>query len=108
MGPVNGVIQLAMSVFSLVIIYNVLFGCAELKSELQDKANSTWKVIAAVIIINIIVAIVSILMSTGIFGVGMSTTFFVITGILLVADFVLDVVSFIMYLVFLNKAKKVL
>lgn len=96
--------DIVATILTLLVTYNVLFGCAGLKPELSDKANSVWKMYLIVIILSIILAVLGAILG----AVGISATSAVITMVLLVIDFVLDVVSYFMYLGFLKKAKDTL
>ena len=96
--------DIVATILTLLVTYNVLYGCAGLKPELTDKANSVWKMYLIVIILSIILAVLGAILG----AVGITATSAVITMVLLVIDFILDIVSYFMYLGFLKKAKDTL
>ena len=96
--------DIVATVLGLLITYNVLFGCAGLNSDLAEKASSTWKVYMCVIILDIVIVIVTLIMGL----LGFTAVSVVAATILVVADAVLEVVAYIMFLVFLSKAKNTL
>ena len=96
--------DIVATVIGLLVTYNVLFGSAGLKSELTDKANSTWKMYMIVIILDIVIAIIGVILG----AMGITSVSAVATLILVIADFVFDVIAYIMFLTFLNLARKTL
>ncbi|MBE5898872.1 MAG: hypothetical protein E7279_04650 [Lachnospiraceae bacterium] len=96
--------DIVASILALLVTYNVLYGCAGLKSELTDKANSVWKMYLIVVIISIVLAILGAILG----AVGITATSAVISIVLVIVDFVLDIVAYFMYLSFLKKAKDTL
>lgn len=96
--------DIVATVLGLLVTYNVLFGCAGLNSDLAEKASSTWKVYLCVIILDIVIVIVTLIMGL----LGFTAVSVVAATILVVADAVLEVVAYIMFLVFLSKAKNTL
>ena len=96
--------DLVGSIIGLLVTYNVLFGCAGLKSELTDKANSTWKMYMIVLILDIVLAIVAVILG----AMGVTTVSAIATIILVVCDFVFDIIAYFMYISFLSKAKNTL
>ena len=101
---IKGIGDVVAAVIGLVVTYNILFGCAGLKSELTDKANSTWKMYMIVIILDIVIGIVTVILGAlGITAVS-AIAFFVIV----IADIVFEIIAFFMTISFLNNARKVL
>ena len=96
--------DIVATVLGLFVTYNVLFGCAGLNSDLAEKASSTWKVYMCVIILDIVIVIVTLIMGL----LGFTAVSVVAATILVVADAVLEIVAYIMFLVFLSKAKNTL
>lgn len=96
--------DIVATVLGLLITYNVLFGCAGLNSDLAENASSTWKVYMCVVILDIVIVIVTLIMGI----LGFTAVSVVAATILVVADAVLEVVAYIMFLVFLSKAKNTL
>ncbi len=101
---IKGIGDVVGAILGLLVTYNILFGCAGLKSELTDKANSTWKMYMIVIILDIVIGIVSVILG----ALGITTVSAVAYAIVLIADFIFDIVAYIMFLSFLNNARKVL
>lgn len=92
------------TILTLLVTYNVLYGCAGLKPELSDKANSVWKMYMIVMILSLVLAVLGAILGI----VGVSTASAIITMVLVIVDFILDIVSYFMYLGFLKKAKDTL
>lgn len=92
------------TILTLLVTYNVLYGCAGLKPELSDKANSVWKMYMITMILSIVLAVLGAILGI----VGVSTASAIITMVLVIVDFILDIVSYFMYLGFLKKAKDTL
>jgi len=92
------------TVLTLLVTYNVLYGCASLKPELSDKANKVWKMYLIVMILSLVLAVLGVILS----AVGVSTASAVITMVLIIVDFIFDIVSYFMYLGFLKTAKDTL
>lgn len=101
---IKGLGDVVGTVIGLVVTYNVLFGCAGLKSELTEKANGTWKMYMIVIILDIVIGIVSIILG----ALGVTAVSAIAYAIIIIADFVFDIIAFIMFLSFLNLARKTL
>lgn len=101
---VGNIGDVIVAVLGLLVTYNVLFGCAGLNSELAEKASSTWKIYMCIIILDIAIVIVSLIMG----ALGVTAVSAVAGTILVVADAVLEIVAYIMFIVFLNKAKNTL
>lgn len=101
---ISSVVNILSTIINLVIIHHVLFGGANLNSALTDKAAGTWKAVLIIIVLDILVAI-------GIVICGVITNetaggiVAIIVIVLTLVDAVLDVVSYIMYLTFLGRAK---
>ena len=96
--------DIVATVLALLVTYNVLYGCAGLKSELTDKANKTWKMYMIVIILDIVIALLGVILG----AIGVTATSAVISLVIVIADFVFDIIAFFMYLSFLSLAKKTL
>ncbi len=90
------------TVLSLLITYNVLFGCAELNSELKGRAKGTWKMYMIVVILDIAITIVDLILAI----MGVTDVSAIATVILVLIDLVFDFIAYIKYLGFLNIARK--
>lgn len=88
-------------IISLLVTYNVLFGCAGLNSALSERAESTWKFYMIVIIIEIVVTIVLVILTL----IGLYTAMAVIAVIFVLVDVVLQLIAYFKYLGFLKQAK---
>lgn len=101
---IASIINIITTIISLVIIHHVLFGGANLNSALSEKAAKTWKIVLIVIILDIVVTIglvICALLSSGTAAAVVA----IVVVILTIVDVILDLVSYIMYLSFLSKAK---
>lgn len=96
--------DIVATVLGLLVTYNILFGCAGLKSELTEKANGTWKMYMIVIILDIVIGIVSIILG----ALGVTAVSAIAYVIIIIADFVFDLIAYIMFISFLNLARKTL
>ena len=101
---INQIGDIVATILTLLVTYNVLYGCAGLKPELSDKANKVWKMYMIVMILSIVLAVLGAILSI----VGVSTASAVIAIVLIIVDFIFDIVSYFMYLGFLKTAKDTL
>lgn len=87
---------------SLIIVHHVLFGVANICPSISDRAVKVWKIYMAIIIVDIIANIVSIIMALLGLYVG--------SAILLLAfsifDAIMQIVAYVMFLSFLATARK--
>ena len=101
---INQIGDIVATILTLLVTYNVLYGCAGLKPELSDKANKVWKMYMIVMILSIVLAVLGAILS----AVGVSTASAVITMVLIIVEILFDIVSYFMYLGFLKTAKDTL
>ena len=101
---INQIGDIVATILTLLVTYNVLYGCAGLKPELSDKANKVWKMYMIVMILSIVLAVLGAILSV----VGVSTASAVITMVLIIVEIICDIVSYFMYLGFLKTAKDTL
>ncbi|MCR4610644.1 MAG: hypothetical protein K5644_01980 [Lachnospiraceae bacterium] len=94
--------QIITAIISLIATYNVLMGCAELNTNLAKKAQSTWKLYVTVVIIDIVLTVVGITLGV----MGMTDMSLALTIAWVVLDMILDLITYIKYLGFLNTARQ--
>lgn len=102
---VTSIVNLLNTIINLVIIHHVLYGAINLNSALSDNATSTWKIMLTVIILDIVVTI-GLIITAFLGGSTAGGVVAIVVIVLTLVDVVLDVISYIKYLVFLNTAKK--
>lgn len=96
--------QIVSTVFMLIVTYNVLFGCAEINSELSDKASNTWRFYMIVVILDIALTIVAIILVI----MGITEASLIASAVLVILDVVFDLIAYFKYLGFLKTAKNTL
>ena len=98
---ISSIVNLVNEIISLVIIHHVLFGGANLNPTLTDKAQSTWRVYLATIIISLVLAIASIIVT----AVGIVTLGAILLVALSVFAAILEIAGYVKYVGFLNAAR---
>lgn len=97
----NSLGDIVALVVSLYVTHHVLFGGANLNPSLTDKAQSTWRVYLATIIISLVLAIASIIVT----AIGIVTLGAILLVALSVFAAILEIAGYVKYVGFLNAAR---